>query len=46
MVRLNRAGPVDRIPKTEKIEYQRTEKMTKGPKVQKTIKPKEINSTV
>ena len=38
-----RAGPVDRIQRTKKIENQMTKKMTKQLKKQKTIRP---NSTV
>ena len=34
------AGPVDGIQKTEVIENQRPGKMTIGPKIQKTIRPK------
>ena len=40
---LRRAGQVNQIQRTEKIENQMTEKMTKGPKMPKTIRP---NSTV
>ena len=35
-----RAGPVDQIQRTEYIEKQMTIKMSKRPKIHKTIRPK------